>query len=111
MLTKTLRLCTMMLVLWSQCLAQWEFRSVDGVVTDKAGNTLPGAAVQIENTVTLSVCSYVTGKDGRYHFAHLWTDANYILKAKYRKHWSKPRKLSKFSGKEHSTIDLVIPID
>lgn len=101
----------MALLIALACLPQWEFRSVDGVVTDKAGNALPGAVVQVENTATLWMTSYVTGNDGRYHFVQLWTTVDYTLKARYRNHWSKPRTLSKFSNKEHSTIDLVIPID
>ena len=59
----------MVFLLWSTCLAQWEFRSVAGVVTDKSGNALPGAVVEIDNAATLWMSSYVTGKDGRYHFA------------------------------------------
>jgi hypothetical protein len=109
--SRVLRLCTLLLLLCPQCFPQPEVRSVAGTVTDKRGNALPGAAVEIENTATLSVVSYITGKDGQYHFAELWTDVDYVLKAKYRNHWSKPRTLSKFSSKEHSTIDLVIPID
>lgn len=111
MLSRVLRLCTIALLLWPQCLPDSELRSVDGVVTDKAGNFLPGAAVEIENTATLWMRSYVTGKDGRYHFADLWTTVDYTLKANYRNHWSKPKTLSKFSSKEHSTINFVIPID
>jgi hypothetical protein len=108
--TVTLRLCLILLVS-TQCLPQPEIRSVAGIVTDKRGNSLPGAVVEIEDTATLAVSSYITGKDGRYHFAELLTEVDYILKAKYRDYWSKPRTLSKFSSKEHSTIDLVIPID
>jgi hypothetical protein len=90
---------------------QSELRSVDGVVTDKTGNALPGAVVEVENMATLWMSSYITAKDGHYRFAGLWTTVDYVLKAHYRNHWSKPRTLSKFSSKEHSTIDLVIPID
>jgi len=110
-LNRCLRVCMIALLVCPQCLPQPEVRSVAGTVTDKCGNALPGAVVEIENTATLSVTSYITGKDGRYHFAELWSDVDYTLKAKYRDYWSKPKTLSKFSSKEHSTIDLVIPID
>jgi hypothetical protein len=106
-----LRVCTIVLFVCPLCLPQSEVRSVTGVVTDKRGNSLPGAVVEIEDTATLAVISYITAKDGRYHFARLSIEVDYLLKAKYRNYWSKPKTLSKFSSKEHSTIDLVIPID
>jgi len=68
-------------------------------------------AVQVENTVTLSIRSYITGKDGRYQFNLLNDDTDYILKAKYRRYWSRPRTLSKFDSSRHPEVDLVIPIE
>ena len=93
------------------CWAQSGIRGVTGIVTDKAGNSLPGTVVQLENTVTLSVISYITGKDGRYHFNGLSEDVNYGLRAKYRRYWSPKKTLSKFNSSRHPRIDLVIPID
>jgi hypothetical protein len=49
--------------------SQYKPRPVVGLVTDKRGNTLPGAIVQIENTRTLAVRSYITKIDGRYQFS------------------------------------------
>jgi hypothetical protein len=86
-------------------------RSVTGVVTDKRGNVLPGAAVQLENTATLLIMSYITGKDGRYHFRNVNDDIDYTLKAKYRKYWSERKTLSKFNSSKHPVVDLVIPIE
>ena len=110
-LKNTVRLCAMLILVWFPCKSQFEMRSVTGVVTDKRGNALPGAVVQVENTVTLSVMSYVTGKDGRYHFSRLNDDIDFILKARYRKYWSKPKKLSKFNSSPHPEVNLIIPID
>lgn len=93
------------------CWAQSGIRSVTGIVTDKAGNSLPGTVVQLENTITLSVISYITGKDGQYHFNGLSEDVNYRVRAKYRRYWSTPKTLSKFNSSTHPQIDLVIPID
>jgi Carboxypeptidase regulatory-like domain len=81
---RTACLSAMLLVAGSPCLPQFEFRSVTGVVTDKRGNPLPGAAVQLENTDSLSVTSYMTDKDGRYQFTRLNEAIDYTLKAKYR---------------------------
>lgn len=57
-------------------------RSVSGVVTDKRGNALRGAAVQLENNTDMSIRSYITAKDGRYHFERLNGNDYYTLKAK-----------------------------
>jgi hypothetical protein len=107
----TVRLSAMLLLVWFPCLPQFEARSVTGVVTDKRGNALPGSVVQLKNTATLNIRSYITGKDGSYHFSLLSDDIDYTLKAKYRKHWSKPKTLSKFNSSKHPEVDLVIPID
>ncbi len=95
----------------SSSLPQEQTRSVTGVVTDKRGNALPGAAVQLENTVSLRVTSNITDKNGRYHFNRLADDIDFTLKAKYRNYWSQRKKLSKFNSSRHPKIDLVIPIE
>ena len=110
MLKGTVRLSAMLLLVGFPCLPQFEFRSVTGV-TDKRGNPLPGAAVQLENTDSLSVTSYMSDKDGRYHFTRLNDDIDYTLKAKYRSYWSKPKTLSKFNSSKRPEVDLVIPIE
>lgn len=92
-------------------LAQSGLRDVTGIVTDKRGNSLPGAVVQLENSVTLTVMSYITGKDGRYHFNGTSGDVDYKLRARYRKFWSAQKSLSKLNSSPHPRIDLVIPID
>ncbi len=111
MLKSFIRFGAMFLLLWLPCQAQTVMRSVTGVVTDKRGNTLPGAAVQLENTVNLSIMSYVTGKDGRYHFNNLDGDIDYTLKAKYRRYTSERKTLSKFNSSKHPAVDLVIPAE
>jgi len=99
------------LLTWLPCESQYKPRPVDGIVTDKRGNTLPGAIVQLENTRTLIVRSYITRKDGRYHFEGLNDDIDYTLKARYRKYWSAPKTVSKFNSSTHPEVDLMIPID
>ncbi len=84
-------------------------RTVTGIVTDRFGNVLPGAFVEIENTRSLAVGSYITQTDGRYYFHQLSTDTDYTLRARYRTLWSKSRLLNKFTGGARVTIDLQIP--
>ena len=108
---QAIRFMAVLLLAGSSCLPQWELRSVIGVVTDKRGNVLPGATVQLENTATLTIMSNITDQDGRYHFNQLSDDIDYTLKAKYRSSWSRPRKLSKFNSSKHPEVDLVIPAE
>jgi hypothetical protein len=108
---RTVRLSVALLLVCFPCVPQFETRSVSGLVTDKRGNALPGSVVQLENTATLSIRSNITDKDGRYHFSLLRDDIDYRLKAKYRKHWSRLKTLSKFNSSKHPEVDLVIPID
>jgi len=83
-------------------------RTVTGVVSDKLGNALPGAVVEIENTRSMAIASYITQHDGRYFFHQLSTDNDYTLRARYRSLWSKPRLLNKFTKGARVTIDLQI---
>jgi len=101
----------MALLLLAPCSAQFKLRDVSGVVTDARGNALPRVAVELENTRNQTVRSYITGKDGRYHFNGLNDDIDFTLKAKYKDWWSKPKTLSKFDASIHPEVNLVIPID
>ena len=99
------------LLTWLPGESQLQSRPVTGMVTDLRGNALPGAVVQLENTVNLSVRSYITQKDGRYFFNGLNSDIDYTLKARYRNYWSKPKTLSKFDASTHPEVNLTIPIE
>ena len=83
-------------------------RTVTGTVTDKLGNALPKAVVEIENTRTMAVASYITEADGHYYFHQLSSDVDYTLRAKYRNLWSKSKLLNKFNTGARITIDLEI---
>ena len=112
MRNRTIRLSVLLLLTALSGVPQlFQLRDLTGTVTDKRGNTLPNAAVQLENAATLSVMSYITAKDGRYHFNQLHDDVDYTIKAKYRNYWSASKTLSKFDSSKHVEIVLVIPID
>lgn len=104
-------ICAMVSIAAAPSGAQFTERSVTGVVTDKRGNTLPKAVVLLENTANLTVRSYITGKDGAYHFAGLNGDIDFTLKAHYRNYWSTTKTLSKFNSAKRPQVNLVIPID
>ncbi len=86
-------------------------RSVSGSVTDKRGNLLPGAVVEIDNTVTKEIQSFIVQQDGRYHFQGLNSDVDFILHANYKGHLSKNWTLSKFNDAKNAKADFVIPIE
>ena len=105
------RISALLLLLWFPSPSEPAWRLVSGVVRDASGNALPASVVQLENELDLSIRSYITGADGRYHFSEVSYDVDYTLKARYRKYWSKAKTLSNFDSASHSEIDLIIPID
>ena len=112
---RTVRFSALVLVAWFPGLvpgaSQFDRRSVAGTVIDRRGNALRDASVQLENTATLSITSYRTDKDGRFHFTRLRDDIDFTLKAHYRSLWSKPRTISQFDSSKHFEINLVIPTE
>jgi protocatechuate 3,4-dioxygenase beta subunit len=100
-----------MVLLAIRCPSELLYRSVTGAVTDLEGNPLPTAVVQLENDFDLSIRSYITGADGRYHFSQVRADIDYTLRAHTRNRWSKPKTLSRFNSSSRPEIRLVIPID
>ncbi|MGD0436184.1 MAG: carboxypeptidase-like regulatory domain-containing protein [Bryobacteraceae bacterium] len=81
-------------------------RSVQGIVTDAAGNHVDKAVVQLKNTKTLQIRSFITETDGAYHFAGLSTDVDYELRAEHDGHRSPSKTLSVFNSKKVATINL-----
>jgi hypothetical protein len=81
-------------------------RSVEGQVTDSAGNSVTGAVVQLKDTKSLQIRSFVTQKDGAYHFAGLNTNVDYDLKAGHNGFFSGSKTLSSFNGRKVATVNL-----
>jgi hypothetical protein len=107
----TVLLVTFALFLTVLLNAQFKPRVLTGKVVDARGNALPGAVIQLEDTTTLVVRSYITQKDGLYHFTGLSDDVDYEVRAHYREHWSDRKTLSEFDSSAKPQIDLTIPID
>jgi hypothetical protein len=81
-------------------------RSVSGIVTNASGDPVPGAIVQLKDTKTLQIRSYVCQAGGRYHFTGLSTDVTYELRATFQGASSKTKRLSVFDGAKKPVIDL-----
>ncbi len=83
-------------------------RSVQGVVT-ATGKPASGAVVQLKDTKTLQIRSYVTHDDGEYHFAGLSTNVDYELKADTPSGQSSgTKRLSNFDGRKTAIVNLQV---
>jgi len=81
-------------------------RSVQGNVTSAEDAPLAGAVVQIKNTKTLQIRSFVTKEDGSYYFNGLSADVDYQLRADYQGSASSTKNLSSFDSRKAATINL-----
>jgi hypothetical protein len=85
-----------------------EPRRVNGRVLTSDGEAVQGAVVQIKNTLTLQIRSFITQEDGRYHFGGLNPDVDYEVGARLRDRASSTKMVSKFDSKQIVELDLVL---
>jgi hypothetical protein len=64
--------------------------------------------VEIENTRTLTVRSFITQGDGKYHFQELNTDVDYRIRAMLDGVFGPPKNLSRFQSRKEATVNLKI---
>lgn len=83
-------------------------RSVQGTVTTAADKPVSGAVVQLKNTKTLQIRSFITQDNGTYYFQGLSPDVDYELKADYQGGTSGTRTLSSFDSRRQAIINLKI---
>ena len=83
-------------------------RSVSGAVTDVSGAPLKGAVVQLENTKTLQIRSFITKEKGDYFFSDLSTDVDYRLHAENHGMTSSTKVLSSFDSRKAATMNLKV---
>ena len=81
-------------------------RSVQGVVTSADDAPVTGAVVQLENTKTLQIRSYITKEDGAYFFYELSPEVDYKLKADFQGASSGSRTLTSFDSRKKVVINL-----
>jgi len=81
-------------------------REVEGTVIDASGRPVDKAVVQVKDTKSLQIESFITDAAGHYHFAGLNTDVEYQLKADYKGATSGWKTLSLFNTKKVATINL-----
>ena len=81
-------------------------KSVSGMVTDAGGAAVPGAVVQLKNTKTLQVRSFIAKEMGEYYFHGLATDVDYEIRAEANGKSSATKTLSSFDSHPDATINL-----
>jgi hypothetical protein len=81
-------------------------RTVQGSVTNAAGEAVNGAVVQLKNTKTLQIRSFITKDNGAYYFHGLSTDIDYELRADYLGASSGAKTLSTFDSRKLAIMNL-----
>ncbi len=81
-------------------------RSVQGEVMDQAEAPVNAAVVQIKDTKTLQVRSFITKEDGTYHFFGLSTNVDYELKADAKGATSGTKTLTVFDDRKTAVVNL-----
>lgn len=81
-------------------------RSVQGVVTTVSDSAVDGAVVQLKNTKTLQIRSFITKEGGTYAFQGLSPDVDYELKAEHQGTASAVRTLSSFDSRKKAVVNL-----
>ena len=86
-------------------------RSVKGLVTDQSEEPLVGAVVQLKNTRTLQVKSFITQAQGSYYFHGLDTSTDYELKARYKQASSRTRTVSSLDGRTELIYNFKVKLE
>jgi len=81
-------------------------RSVEGVVSAADDTPVNGAVVQLKNTKTLQIRSFITQTGGTYYFHGLSADVDYELKADFSGASSPTKTLSTFDTRKSAVINL-----
>jgi hypothetical protein len=81
-------------------------RVVQGTVTDASETPVDGAIVQLKNTKTLQIRSFITKDQGNYYFHGLSPDIDYELQANYQGAASPTKTLSAFDSRKQAVINL-----
>jgi len=81
-------------------------RAAGGVVRNEADQPVDGAVVQLKDTKTLRIRSYITKADGQYRFYGLSLNVDYELRADFKETSSDTKTLSLFDTRKQAVINL-----
>lgn len=92
------------LLAWAQ--SNDNLRAVEGIVRDSSGAPVNGAIVQLKDTKSLQIRSFITRENGAYVFQGLKKSVEYELKAKFKDRESKPKILTIYDDRERATLNI-----
>ena len=81
-------------------------RAVEGTVTDSGGTAVNGAIVQLKDTKTLQIRSFITRENGAFVFQGLRKSVEYEVKAKFKDRESKSKLLTIYDDRQRAQVDL-----
>ena len=81
-------------------------RSLQGQVVDPDDKPAVGAVVQLKDTRTLQVRSFITQQNGEYRFSGLRADTDYEVKADFNGMTSDNKRLSNFDNRKIATVNI-----
>jgi Carboxypeptidase regulatory-like domain len=81
-------------------------RTVQGMVQDADGKPVPGAIVQLKNTRTQQIRSFIAKDNGEYFFNGLSSEVDYELRADANNTSSATKTLSSFDGRKQAVLNL-----
>ncbi|HEY2842403.1 MAG TPA: carboxypeptidase-like regulatory domain-containing protein [Bryobacteraceae bacterium] len=81
-------------------------RSLQGQVVDADDKPAVGAVVQLKDTRTLQVRSFITLENGEYRFSGLRADTDYEVKADFNGMTSDNKRLSNFDSRKIATVNI-----
>ena len=76
-----------------------KLRTIQGRVISKQGTPIQGAVVYLQDSKSLTVKSYLSDPDGRFHFRQLSMSADFDLWAELNGKRSKTKSISQFNSK------------
>jgi hypothetical protein len=85
-------------------------RTLTGLVSNEHGAPLADSVVYLTNSRTMSVKTYIVGKDGMYRFPALSPDVDYQIYAQYQNHKSDTKTLSSFDSRPNAVINLRVGV-
>lgn len=88
--------------------SQPSIRTLNGTVSDTSHEPIRGAVVELHNSKSAEVLSYLTDASGQYNFKRLDGNTDYDVWVLYRGRRSPTRSISKFDSHMAKVIDFTI---
>ncbi len=85
-----------------------EFRTLTGVVLDKADSPVKDAIVYLKNRKTKALTTYIADADGAFRFPNLSRTADYEVYAEWKGQKSPVKTLSSFDNRTNAKINLYV---